>query len=146
MANIREISAKEAWPLRRAVLRNGVSDADVDYPQDAHPAAFHLGVEQDGVLIGVGSFAPSATPSRPGAAAIQLRGMAVADAEQGRGHGALLITEAVARCRAANVTVLWCNARDTATDFYARLGFITEGEGFTTAATGLPHHVMVLDV
>lgn len=146
MANIRDISAKQTWPLRRAVLRKGFANTDVDYPQDLHPAAFHLGVEQDGLIVGVASFAPNATPSRPGVAAIQLRGMAIADDEQGRGHGARLIGEAVARCRAADVAVLWCNARDTAADFYARLGFVTEGEGFKTADTGLPHHVMVLDL
>ena len=50
------------------------------------------------------------------------------------------------RVRASGATVLWCNARDTALGFYARLGFTVYGDGFVTADSGLPHHVMVCDL
>ena len=72
--------------------------------------------------------------------------MAVAEDRQGRGIGAQLIEAAVARIRDDNGTVLWCNARDSAQRFYARLGFVVEGDGFVTTTTQLPHHVMVLDL
>jgi GNAT superfamily N-acetyltransferase len=146
MADIREISAAEAHPLRREVLRGGDLSSDVHYPQDEDPASFHLGVFVDGELIGVASFTPAETPYRSGARGWQLRGMAITPAHQGQGLGAAIITEAAARVRADGSHVLWCNARDTALGFYDGLGFIVHGEGFVTPDSGLPHHVMVFDL
>ncbi len=146
MAGIREIQAAEAHGLRRAVLRGGNPDSDVHYPQDDDPASFHLGADVGGELVGVASFTPAQTPHRPGTRAWQLRGMAIAPAHQGLGLGSAVIGEAVARVRADGAAVLWCNARDTALGFYERRGFKVIGEGFVTADSGLPHHVMVLDL
>jgi len=72
--------------------------------------------------------------------------MAVIDSHQGRGLGRALLDDAVRRLRAMGATVLWCNARDTAMKFYADNGFVVVGDGFNTDETGLPHHVMVLDL
>lgn len=120
--------------------------SDVHFPEDEHPEGFHLGYFEGDELVGVASFSPAATPYRPGVEAWQLRGMAVADDRQGRGIGQQLIAEAVDTLRERGAPVLWCNARDSAQRFYARLGFVVEGDGFTTKTTGLPHHVMVLDL
>ena len=146
MEGIREISAEEAHPLRRAVLRGGDPASDVRYPQDDQPGSFHLGVEVDGELIGIASFSPADTPYRTGVRAWQLRGMAIAPEFQGQGLGGALLAEAADRIRADGAHVLWCNARDTAIGFYDGLGFIVHGDGFVTADSGLPHHVMVLDL
>ncbi|HVT78649.1 MAG TPA: GNAT family N-acetyltransferase [Acidimicrobiales bacterium] len=146
MPDVREISALDAHPLRRDVLRRGVGTPNVHYPQDDDVRSFHLGVFAEQVLVAVASFTPAPTPHRPGADAWQLRGMAVADAQQRRGVGAALIADAKTRVAAAGATVLWCNARDTALGFYERLGFTVYGDGFATADTGLPHHVMVCDL
>src|SRR5687767_12009631 len=121
MSEVREITALEAHPLRIAVLRKGIENPDVHYPQDDDPAAFHLGFVVDEAIVAIASFSPAATPFRPGASAWQLRGMAVADDQQGRGIGGLIIAEAIRRVRAAGSSVLWCNARDTALGFYERL-------------------------
>lgn len=144
--DVREITADEARPLRVEVLRDGDVTADVAYPEDSVPGAFHLGAFEHGALIGIASFSPSDSPHRASARAWQLRGMAVTPAHQGRGVGAVLIAAARERIGTDDAKVLWCNARDTAAAFYARLGFVTVGDGFTTKSTGLPHHVMVLDL
>jgi GNAT superfamily N-acetyltransferase len=146
MESVREISATDAHPLRRAVLRGGDAASDVHYPQDDQPRSFHLGVDADGELVGIASFSPAETPYRAGVPAWQLRGMAIAPEFQGQGLGAALLAEAASRVRADGAHVLWCNARDTAIGFYDRLGFIVHGDGFVTADSGLPHHVMVLDL
>ena len=65
---------------------------------------------------------------------------------QGTGLGAMLLRDAIDRCRSLGASVLWCNARDSAARFYERLGFVQEGDGFITTTTQLPHHVMVLDL
>jgi GNAT superfamily N-acetyltransferase len=146
MTTVREITALDAHPLRISVLRKGIENPDVQYPQDDDPRAFHLGVEVDADLVAVASFSPASTPHRAGQPAWQLRGMAVADDHQGRGAGSLIIDEAIRRVRADGASVLWCNARDTALGFYEKLGFSVIGDGFVTPDSGLPHHVMVYDL
>ena len=146
MPAVREISALDAHPLRKAVLRRGIENPDLHYPQDDDPRSFHLGVFENHDLVAVASFTPAPTPWREGVDAWQLRGMAVADGVQRGGIGTAIIDAAKARVRAAGATVLWCNARDTALGFYERLGFTVCGDGFVTADSGLPHHVMVCDL
>jgi GNAT superfamily N-acetyltransferase len=146
MPEIREIGALDAHPLRRTVLRRGIDKPDVHYPQDDDPASFHLGAYDGDTLVAVASFTPASTTWRDGAVAWQLRGMAVADDQQGAGVGTAIIDAAKARVRAAGASVLWCNARDTALGFYERMGFTVFGDGFVTPDSGLPHHVMVCDL
>jgi GNAT superfamily N-acetyltransferase len=146
MPEVREITALDTYPLRKDVLRRGLPNPDVHYPQDDDPRSFHLGVFEDGVLVAVASFNPESTPWREGADAWHLRGMAVTDDRQGGGIGTAIIDEARARIRETGAPVLWCNARDTALGFYERLGFILYGDGFVTPDSGQPHHVMVYDL
>jgi GNAT superfamily N-acetyltransferase len=146
MISVEEITAAETHPLRRAVLRAGDPASDVRFPQDELPGAFHLGAFVDGELVGVASFALAATPYRDAAVGWQLRGMAVHSDQQGLGVGAAIIAAAAERVRASGARVLWCNARDTAIGFYEKLGFNVYGDGFVTGDTGLPHHVMLLDL
>ncbi len=146
MPEVTVTSAADTHALRRRILRDSVANADVHFVQDDDPATFHLGYVAGDELVGIATFTPAETPYRGGASAWQLRGMAVDDAQQGKGVGAAIIDEAVDRLRAEGASVLWCNARDSAAAFYKKLGFGTEGEGFSTKATGLPHHVMVLDL
>jgi GNAT superfamily N-acetyltransferase len=116
------------------------------FPEDTRPGAFHLGVRDGDTILAVASFSTEATPYRPGRSAIRLRGMAVDGPFQQHGIGRLLVTTVVDRLRAERVDVLWCNARDSARGFYARLGFEVEGDGFVLPESGIAHHVMVLDL
>jgi len=52
----------------------------------------------------------------------------------------------VERLRVEGVAVLWCNARDSAGGFYARMGFEVVGDGFVVPESGIAHHIMVLDL
>jgi GNAT superfamily N-acetyltransferase len=144
-ATVESVEAVDCYVLRRAVLRAGDADASVSWPEDSVAGAFHLAVRVDGVIVAVVSYAPAATPHRPGARAWQLRGMAVESTQQRRGYGVLLLDAALARLRAAGADVLWANARDSAIGFYARCGMKVVGDGFV-AALSLPHHVVVLDL
>ncbi len=141
-----EIEASDTWALRRMVLRKGDPNANVAFAEDALGDAFHLGVRCDGALVAVATFFRRSTPHRPDARATQLRGMAVNPDRQGRGVGRLLLTVAIERIRANGSNVLWANARDSALDFYQAVGMTVVGEGFFTADTGLPHHVVVIDL
>ena len=142
-----EVSAEATHDLRRAVLRGGRDDAVVEFDVDREPGAFHLAaVDGDGRPVAVASFAPRGTGHRPGARAVQLRGMAVAPEQQGTGVGRAIMAAAIERLRGDGYDVLWANARDTALGFYARCGMQVVGDGFVTGETGIPHHTVVLDL
>jgi len=129
------------------VLRADQPDADVGFEEDRRPGAFHLGVYDDeGSLVGVGTFFEEACPHRPGRRAWRLRGMAVEPGLQGSGVGSLLLQHAVQRFRDAGAEVLWAHGRDSALGFYERRGWVVLGEGYVTDETMLPHHDVVLDL
>ena len=146
VVRVEEIPAEFTHDLRRRILRGSRPDAVVGFPEDDRPAAFHLAVRRDDTTLAVASFSVEETPYRPGSSAVRLRGMAVDGPFQRQGLGRLLVTTVVDRLRADGVDVLWCNARDSAIGFYARLGFGVVGDGFVLAESGIAHHVMVLDL
>jgi GNAT superfamily N-acetyltransferase len=150
---VEEVPAEATHDLRWRVLRNRRPGASVVFPEDARPGAFHLAVRGPGAgdggsaaILAVASFSPEATPYRPGRRAVHLRGMAVDDPFRHHGLGRMLITTVVGRLRDDGVPVLWCNARDSAGAFYARLGFEVAGEGFVLPESGVAHHVMLRDL
>ena len=143
---VEAVPVAATYGLRRKVLRDGRPDADVAFPQDDRPGAFHLGAFSDGRLVGVGSFSPEETALRPGRRAVRLRAMAIDPDHQGRGVGRLLLEEGVARLRAEGAEVLWAHARDTALPFYRRFGMEVVGEGFVVPELGIPHHVVMMDL
>jgi len=143
-----ELRPDDTHDLRRRVLRDGTASDDVVFPGDDDPTTVHLGlVDRDGTLVAVSSWAarpfpdgPTGPTGRAGLAEVQLRGMAVDPAVQGRGAGTVLLAAGLERAVAAGTDVVWANARDTALAFYARHGFSVVGDGFVDAATGLAHH------
>ncbi|HEX9258833.1 MAG TPA: GNAT family N-acetyltransferase [Acidimicrobiales bacterium] len=146
MLEVRRITASDCHDLRRRVLRSGTPSADVRFGRDDEPTTAHFGAFADGALTGIASCSPSPTPLHPGEPAWQLRGMAVEPERQGTGAGRALVAAVIDHASGEGATVLWANARDSALGFYARMGFAVEGAGFVTADTGLPHHVVLLDL
>jgi GNAT superfamily N-acetyltransferase len=143
---VEEVPAEATHDLRWRILRRSRPGASVVFPEDDRPDAFHLAARHDGATLAVASFSAEATPYRPGRRAVRLRGMAVDRPHQHHGVGRLLVTTVIDRLRAEGVDVLWCNARDSAGGFYARLGFEVVGDGFVLPESGIAHHVMVLDL
>jgi GNAT superfamily N-acetyltransferase len=143
---VEDIPAEATHDLRWRILRGSRPDATVEFPEDNRPGAFHLAVRHDDTILAVASFSPEPTTYRPRRSAVRLRGMAVDWPFQQHGLGRLLVATVVDRLRAAGTQVLWCNARDSAGGFYARLGFEVVGDGFVLPESGIAHHVMVLDL
>jgi GNAT superfamily N-acetyltransferase len=132
--------------MRRSVLRDGRTDLEVAFAEDDREDTTHLAaLGGDGSVLGVLTVFPEPYAGRPGAPAWHLRGMAVDPDTQGRGVGGILLDEAVRLAREAGAEWLWAEGRDTALRFYEQAGWRVEGEGFT-AAMGLPHHIVVLDL
>jgi len=145
--DIQLIKPEQAHDLRRRILRDGRAEALVVQDNDDDPNSWHLGAFVGGTLMGVLSLDPDVpTPHRPGRRAAQFRAVAVDLASQRQGIGRLLMAEAIAEARRRGMEVLWAKGRDSAWPFYQRLGFQAVGEQFRTRATGLPHHMIVLDL
>jgi GNAT superfamily N-acetyltransferase len=144
---VEEVPAEATHDLRWRILRDSRPGAPVVFPEDSRSDAFHLAVRDvEGAVLAVASFSAEETPHRPGRSAVRLRGMAVDRPAQHHGLGRLLVTTVVDRLRGDGVEVLWCNARDSAVGFYARLGFEVVGDGFVLPESGIAHHVMVRDL
>ena len=107
----------------------------------------HLAVIDDcGRPLAVATSSAAACHLREGRRAWRVRGMAVEPDHCGEGLGTQLLHEIEARATAAGVDVLWADARDTALDFYWSRGWSVHGNGYTTPATGLPHHTVIRDL
>ena len=134
MSSIREIRAEETYPLRKEELRRNVTlshEMQGDHDSDT----LHLGLFEKGELVSIASFMKASLPDFEGRQ-YQLRGMATAEAYQGKGFGRKLLREAEKRLRNAGADLLWCNAREVALDFYRKLGYEVLGPSFEVPEIG----------
>jgi predicted GNAT family N-acyltransferase len=129
--------------LRRAVLRPAWA-VGAAMPGDDRSDAVHLAALTDnGSVVGACVLFPRACDARPDeTAAWQLRGMATAEHLRGRGIGAAVLDEAARQVRDRGGRLLWCEARERAIAFYARHGFVGDGEIYLNRETGIPHQRM----
>lgn len=135
--------------LRRDLLRPGLPLSQMSFPGDDGLQTLHLGAfEQETPgeqAIGIVSLyaAPRPGDSRPGD--WQLRGMAVDRRWQRQGVGARLVHAVITELTQRAGMRVWCNARLSAQDFYAKLGFAGHGDVFHIEGVG-PHVVMSIAV
>jgi predicted GNAT family N-acyltransferase len=143
---VRRSARDEILPLRHAILRPGLPEAEAHFDGDDESATIHVGaflarsprdtVARDGDDGAVGCVTLMRRPWRD--VAWQLRGMATREDVRGRGVGAALLAFVGGALRDGPV---WCNARVEAAGFYARHGWTVESEPFDVAGVG-PHVVM----
>lgn len=140
------VRTQDILDLRMAVLRDGTPSTDPRYPQDDDPDAVHLGIFDDGELIATSTWLDRPWSLDDSAFAVQLRGMAVAKTHQNRGIGGVLLQAGLDRARERNAQYVWARARDRALDFYRQHGFGVVGDEFIDDASGLGHHLVVIDL
>jgi GNAT superfamily N-acetyltransferase len=143
---VRPVDLAEITDLRARVLRSHLPGTPARAPSDDLPDTWHLGAFRGHRLVGTVTAFPEAAPGHPGVPAQRFRFMAVEPSEQGSGAGTALMTEVVTGARSRGSRLLWANGRDSALDFYTRLGFAVVGEGFSDATSHLPHHVVIRDL
>lgn len=122
---------RAAVQLREAVLRRplGLTLKPDDFAGEEN--SFHLGCFADGKLVGTLILRPL------DARVLKMRQVAVAMEWQGRGVGTALVSFAEQFTAARGFTTIVAHARDTARDFYRKLGYQEEGEPFPEQ--GIPH-------
>lgn len=139
MIQIKEISAEETFPIRLEVLRKNIP-LPYEFNGDFDKETFHLGAFKNEKLIAVSSYMNTSNKNFDGNQ-YQLRGMATLTTHQGFGAGKLMLQQAILVLNKKNITILWCNARITAVEFYKKQGLQTFGEKFEISPVG-NHYVM----
>ncbi|MFB3738506.1 MAG: GNAT family N-acetyltransferase [Candidatus Velamenicoccus archaeovorus] len=127
--------------LRQRVLRPHQRADELVYPGDDHPDALHAGAFDQGRLVGIATIVPEPPPDVPHDGAWRVRGMATLPEVRGQGFGAALLRACLDHAAERGGSLVWCNARATAVEFYRRFGFQVRGAGFTVPVIGL-HFLM----
>ncbi len=143
---VAEVPTNEVLVLRMSVLRDGTPSQDPRYAEDDTDGSAHLGIRDSGVLIACSTWLPRPWPLDVDVPATQLRGMAVAKHLQSKGLGRILLLAGIDRAVSMGSTYVWARARDNALYFYEKNGFATIGDQFIDEATGLGHHLVMIEV
>ncbi len=143
---IRQVAVTEILDLRMAVLRDGTPSQNPRYPEDDDADSVHLAALRNNSVIATSTWLPRSWVNDPKAPATQLRGMAVAKELQGSGVGGALLQAGIERAVGLGSRFVWARARDTAIGFYEKHRFVVVGDQFIDEATGVGHHLVVLEV
>ena len=118
---IEQIRPELTWRLRQQVLYPNSKLYEMEMEEDNH--GYHFGAFKDNELVGVVSLFQNGTD-------FQFRKFAVDASVQGTGIGKVLLQYIMNFAIAEGTAKIWCNARSTATGFYARYGFKQTGKKF----------------
>ncbi len=143
---VEQVPTAEVLVLRMSVLRAGTPSQDPRYADDDAEGSVNLGIRESGILVACSTWLPRPWPLDVDAPATQLRGMAVAKHLQSKGLGRILLDAGITRAKSLNSTYVWARARDNALYFYERNGFATVGDQFIDEASGLGHHLVMIEV
>ncbi len=139
MFQVREISASQAYDIRKDVLRRNIALTE-KIKGDFDDTTIHLGVFINNVLVSVATFLQNDYELFNGLQ-YRLAGMATRDDFQKQGLGRQLILKSEKILKDKKATIVWCNARVVALDFYRKLGFVTKGDEFDIPQIGR-HYIM----
>lgn len=138
---VRQISARDTYPLRHKVLCAGRDFDTAIFEGDEEEQNFHLGAFEDGKLVSVASFYYEKNPNFDGDDHFQLRGMATAEGFRQKGLSRELLKVAFPIIKQNFCNLVWCNARTTAVPFYEKVGFQKFGEEFDIPEVG--RHILM---
>ena len=142
---VRQIEAKDTYPLRQRVLRPHGTLDDCFFEGDNDENTFHLGAFLNEELVSVASFYLNNHPEIPNEYQFRLRGMATDDSHRGKGLSSELLRVAFPIIKNNHVEVVWCNARSSAVGFYEKIGFKKIGPEFEVTKIG-PHYLMIKQI
>ncbi len=116
--HIEQIRPELTWRLRQQVLYP--QESIIDMMMDEDGEGIHFGAFYNNALIGVVSLFQRGDD-------FQFRKFAIDASLQNMGMGRELLSYIIDFSKAEGARRLWCNARDTATGFYAKAGFKSTG-------------------
>jgi GNAT superfamily N-acetyltransferase len=125
------VAYRETLKLREDVLRKPLDLTWEPGAFDGEEKLFHLGCFENGKLVGSLILKPI------DANTLKMRQVAVANDQQSRGIGSVLVKFAEEFASAGGFVEIVANARKAALKFYERLDYQIEGDEFTEV--GIPH-------
>lgn len=140
---IKKITPNNTYPLRLAVLKT-CDEYEYKYQGDFDLDTIHFGAFLNTKLVGIVSVMKIADKLFKGNQ-FQLRGMAVDTNFQGHTIGKKLVINVLHYCKIKQGTLLWCNARKNAVNFYLKQGFKIKGDVFHIQNVGL-HYKMFIEM
>ncbi len=138
---VKQIDPKDTYPIRHAVLRQGLPIETCHFEGDGDEFTFHLGAFIQDRLASVASFYLKSNDKYLEPYQFQLRGMATLTEFQKQGLSAALLQMAFPIIKRNHVKLLWCNARVAAVGFYEKMGFVQDSDVFEIEGVG-PHVLM----
>jgi RimJ/RimL family protein N-acetyltransferase/predicted GNAT family N-acyltransferase len=136
LVSVRKISTADTLMIRQSVLRQGKPIESCFFDGDNRKNTLHLGLYYYGDLIGIATFMENNHPDFDELTQYQLRGMAILHQFQGKRLGNVLLEEGIKKLKTRNVNLLWCNAREIATNFYLKFDFKIYGKSFEIKGIG----------
>ena len=112
------IRQKVLWPNKNQEFCRVTGDED----------ASHYGVLIDQKIVSVASVYPDITT--PNKQTARLRKFATLAPYQNQGIGSFVLRHIIDVLKTDGVAIFWCDARESAIEFYQRFGFKVEGERF----------------
>lgn len=112
---------------------------DYSYENDDADNTFHLGAFIAGRLVSVASFFFVKHPCLKDPYQFRLRGMATLPEFQRKGLSATLVKTAFPIVKQNFCTLLWCDSRETAIEFYKRIGFQEAPKSYGFESVGTKH-------
>ena len=138
---IRKVKASNIRTIRHINLRQGKPYSTTSYKRDEENNTFHLACILNKEPVSCATFYPENNKLFPNQKAYRLRGMATDKKYRKKGIGKKIMLQAFKEIKKKEGTLLWCNARLAAVDFYKKLGLNTIGEQFDIPEIG-PHYLM----
>jgi L-Ala-D/L-Glu epimerase len=143
---LERVDPERTRQLRHDVLRSGMPYETTHFDDDTDPLAAHFAlllprshrevdVSEDSVLeelvVAVGTVIPGPPPwDEDAAGSWRIRGMATKEELRGLGLGRRVLDALVDHAASHHGTMIWCNARIGALDFYRQAGFVAVGDLF----------------
>lgn len=143
---VRPLAPEDVIEIRWLILRPGFPRESAIFDGDDAQGTVHLGGFVEQRLCGVASIYDVPLPERAEIArAFQLRGMATLPEVRGAGVGRALLVACEDAARAHGASLIWCNARVSAAEFYRRHGWQVLGAEFDIPTVG-PHYRMLREL
>lgn len=136
---VERILPEQTYEIRKKVLRENIP-LPYEFKGDFDKDTVHFGAFINESMVGVASFMKVKFKEYEGIH-YQLRGMATLSEFQGKGVGKSLLETADAFLKDVGCTLVWCNARVVALNFYKKNGYQTVGDEFDIQYIG-GHFVM----
>ena len=146
MLKAKILDAKSILPLRAKVLRPGMTAEQAVFKGDELEDSFHVGVVSEaGEVIAISSYYKKCEGSDKSKNEYKLRGMAVDPDTQSKGLGTMMLDYALEILKERKASLLWCNARVSAAQFYLKKGFSSDMREFHLDPAGA-HYRMRLEL